>query len=322
MTSRMRLAVSVLGLAAVFAALPGVATAAPSTSARTPASAYPDIIPLPAGFRPEGIAIGRAPFAYFGSLANGAIYRASLATGQGAVISPSPGAGQQAVGLKLDDRGRLFVAGGGGGNARVVDARSGAVLATYQFSTTTPTFINDVVLTPGAAWFTDSQQPALYRLPLGRRGALPGPTGFVRVPLVGEWAQIAGNNANGISRTPDGRALLVVQSATGFLFRVDPATGVATRVNLGAETLLTNGDGLLLRGRTLFVVQNRLNRIAVISLNRAGTAGTVAAHLTSPNFDVPTTVAAYRGRLYLPNARFTTPPTPETTYTAVSVPLP
>jgi hypothetical protein len=26
--------------------------------------------------------------------------------------------------------------------------------------------------------------------------------------------------------------------------------------------------------------------------------------LTSPEFDVPTTVAAYRGSLYLPNARF------------------
>jgi hypothetical protein len=48
--------------------------------------------------------------------------------------------------------------------------------------------------------------------------------------------------------TPDGRALLVVQSNTGYRFRVDPHTGVATRVDLGG-TLLTNGDGLLVQGR-------------------------------------------------------------------------
>ena len=36
--------------------------------------------------------------------------------------------------------------------------------------------------------------------------------------------------------------------------------------------------------------------------------------LTSPGFDVPTTIASYRHSLYLPNARFTTPPTPTTDY--------
>ena len=67
---------------------------------------------------------------------------------------------------------------------------------------------------------------------------------------------------------------------------------------------LTNGDGLLVRGRTLYVVQNQLNQVAVFKLNRRGTAGTLVKTLTVPTFDVPTTVAAYRGSLYLPNARF------------------
>ena len=116
------------------------------------------------------------------------------------------------------------------------------------------------MLTPDAAWFTDSQNAVLYKLPLGRRGGLPAADGFVRVPLSGDWAQVAGFNANGIARTPDGRALLVVQSTTGCLFRVDPRTGVATRVDLGGE-ILTNGDGLLVIGRTLYVVQNRLNQV-------------------------------------------------------------
>jgi hypothetical protein len=35
---------------------------------------------------------------------------------------------------------------------------------------------------------------------------------------------------------------------------------------------------------------------------------------------VPTTVAKFADRLYLPNARFTTPPTPDTPYTANAIP--
>ena len=140
----------------------------------------------------------------------------------------------------------------------------------------------------------------------------------MEVPLGGAWV---GTGANGIARTPDGDALLVIQSPTGLLFRVDPATGNATQVDLGGALLL-NGDGLLLVNRTLFVVQNRLNRVAVVELNKAGTSGEVTQHLTDPRFDVPTTVAAFGNRLYLPNARFTTPPTPDTTYNAVAITKP
>lgn len=72
-------------------------------------------------------------------------------------------------------------------------------------------------------------------------------------------------------------------------------------------------------GRTLDVVQNRLNQVAVVELNRRGTAGEVVDTLTSPMFEVPTTVAAYKDSLYLPNARFTTPPNPETTYSVTRI---
>jgi sugar lactone lactonase YvrE len=274
---------------------------------------FPTEIALPDGFRPEGIATGPGPFAYFGSLADGRIFRANLFTGTGRVISPGPGT--PSVGLKTDDR-RIFVAGGAAGNARVISLRTGEVLASYQFAAA-PTFINDVVLTPRAAWFTDSMQPVLYGLPLGRRG-LPDADDVIRLPLSGDYQQVPGFNANGIVRTPDGSALIIVQSATGTLFRVDPRTGEATAVDLGGEAL-TNGDGLLLDGRTLFAVQNQLNRVAVVRLNGAGTSGRVVEHLTDPRFDIPTTVAAFGDRLYLPNARFTTPPEPTTTYTAVAI---
>ncbi|HEY5846692.1 MAG TPA: hypothetical protein VIT42_07880 [Microlunatus sp.] len=111
------------------------------------------------------------------------------------------------------------------------------------------------------------------------------------------------NNANGIAQTPDRSALLVVKSNTGQLFRVDPRTGKARVVDLGGYAL-TKGDGLLVEGRTLYVVQNRLNRVAVLELNRFGSRGELVRVLTDPDFDVLTTVASFRRSLYLPNARF------------------
>ena len=120
-------------------------------------------------------------------------------------------------------------------------------------------------------------------------------------------------NANGISTTPDGRALLVVQSFTGKLFRVNPRNGHASQVGLGGYSL-TNGDGMLRQGRILYVAQNQDNKVAVIRLTKRGDFGRLVDTLTSPGFDVPTTIASYRNSLYLPNARFTTPPTPTTDY--------
>jgi hypothetical protein len=290
----------------------GLATLAPAAAApvQTPAGSepFPDRIELPDGFLPEGIAIGDVPLAWFGSRADGDIYQANLVTGDGRVISQGPGT--PSVGLKADDRGRLFVAGGNAGDGRVVSVRTGEILASYQF-TDEPSFVNDVVLTGDAAWFTDSSRAELYRLSLGRNGELPAAA--EAVPLTGEWEQTAGFNANGIAQTPDRSALLVVQSSTGLLFRVDPATGEATQVDLGG-TLLTAGDGLLVVGSTLYAVQNQLNQVSEIRLNQAGTAGTLVATHTSPDFDTPTTVAAFGPWLYLPNARFNTPPTPDTPY--------
>lgn len=318
------MAIAFIGLVAVVAGQPGVAAAGPAGTAGTPAPAATHLFPtqfdLPDNFLPEGIAIGKLPFAFFGSRADGSIYRANLITGEGKVFSQGPGT--PSLGLKIDDRARLFVAGGTGGDGRVVHAFSGRILASYRFAEAPPTFVNDVVLTPHAAWFTDSNRPFLYKVPLGRHGQLPTPDKVVHLPLTGEMVMGPNINANGIVRTPDGRALVIVQSNTGLLFRVDPATGVTTKVDTGGE-ILTNGDGLLLRGSTLYVVQNRLNLVAVLTMNSSGTSARLVTKVTDPRFDVPTTVASFADRLYLPNARFRTPPAPpETEFTAVAIPRP
>ena len=292
---------------------PGLAAGLLAATLGAPAGArpFPDQIALPNGFQPEGIAIGRGHTAYVGSLADGDIRALNLRTGAGRTISE--GDGTPAVGMKLDHRGRLWVAGGADGDAKVVDKRSGKVLATYDFAEA-PTFVNDVVLRKGAAWFTDSQRAVLYRVPAGRKL-----TGTHReVPLRGQWRQVSGFNANGITTTPNRRALLVVQSATGFLFRVNPVTGKAKRVDLGGY-LLSNGDGLLVDGRKLFAVQNRDNKVAVLRLGRRGFTGRLVDTLTSPAFDVPTTVAKFGRALYLPNARFGNPEPTTATYSVTRV---
>ncbi|GAA4375186.1 SMP-30/gluconolactonase/LRE family protein [Agromyces bauzanensis] len=298
--------------AATLTALLALTAAGAAQAAGSPSGGGPveDLIELPDGFQPEGIAIDARGTAYVGSLADGDIYAADVHTGAGEVISQGPGT--PSVGLTIDRHDRLFVAGGPSGTARVVDAATGEILASYQLTTNT-SFVNDVVLTQDGAWFTDSLQAQLYFLPVGPSGALPDASEIRTVTLGDEWVQVAGFNANGIAMTPDHRALLVVNSSTGTLYRVDPVAEHTIAVDLGG-TQVPNGDGLLVLGRKLYVVQNQPSQVAVFAMAAQGFSGRLVDTLTSPEFDIPTTVARYGDGLFLPNARFTTPPTPDTEY--------
>jgi sugar lactone lactonase YvrE len=268
----------------------GVAAAAPS---------YPSTIALPRAFQPEGISI-RANTFYVGSIPTGSIYRGNLRTGTGSVFIQRTG--RAAIGVEVDNRNRLFVAGGPTGKAFVYNTRTAADLATYDLA---PGFINDVVVTRTGAYFTNSARAELYRIPIGSGGRL-GST-VQTIPLQPPYLQAAGFNANGIDATRNGRWLVIVQSNTGKLYRVDPRTGATTEIALGGESV-PNGDGLLLDGRTLYVVQNQLNQIAVIRVNSSLTSGRVVTRITDPRFAVPTTIDDLGRRLYAVNARFGSPP--------------
>ncbi len=292
--------------AAAAGAVLAVAPAAPAAAA----PAFPDVIALPQGFQPEGIASGTGTTFYAGSIPTGAVVVGDFRTGDVDPLVPAR-SGRAAIGLKAD-RGLLYVAGGPTGKAFVYDARTGADIAVYQL-TTGATFVNDVVLTREAAYFTDSVNPVLYRI---ARDAAGAPGALTVIPLTGDLVYTSGFNVNGIAATPDGKTLYVVQSNTGAVFAVDPATGVTTRVT--PDRTVPNGDGILLDGQTLYVVQNRLNLVAAVDV----ATGAVLTRVTDSDFDVPTTIAEFGSSLYAVNARFgTATPTPQTaSYAVVRLP--
>lgn len=275
--------------------------------------AFPDVIALPDGFAPEGIAVGSGHTAYAGSLADGTIVAVDLRSGE--VTALTAPAGVPAVGLTTAPGGKvLYVAGGPEAEVRAYDTRSGDLLATV--ATPGAGFVNDLVVADGVVWATDSFGASLHGLPVDGEGV---PTGAVEtLPLTGDFTPTGGFNLNGIAATADGGTLVVVQSSTGTLFTVDPSTGVTNAIDLGGDDV-ANGDGIDLRGRDLLVVQNRQNLVTTVRLAPDLSSGEIVSSVSDPDFDVPTTIDRSGSRQYVVNARFGTPVTPDTAYTLVRV---
>jgi sugar lactone lactonase YvrE len=273
-----------------------------TTAATAP---LPYSVPLPNDFAPEGIAVGTGSTFYVGSLLDGDIYRGDLRSGEGAPFVDAP-PGRSAAGLKVDQSGRrLFVAGGPTGHAYVYDAVDGSPLADIQLSTTA--LVNDVVVTKDGAYFTDSANPVLYKVPIAPNGTLGAPQ---TIQLTGPASAIvAFPNLNGIAATPNGDTLLVGHSTLPGLFTVDPQTGASRAIAItgGSLTPGTN-DGILLDGRTLWVVENFANRVIGVKLSPDLSSGEVVAVLTNADvgglFRIPTTVAKHGNQLAIVNARF------------------
>lgn len=294
---------------------------------------FPKVFNVPNGWQPEGIAVGRGSSFYVGSLLHGGVYGGDLRTGDGEVVVP-PQEGRIAVGLDVDVRSNaIFVAGGGPalgpipGSGYVYDAETGVELAEYPLG---GLFVNDVIVTRGAAYFTDSLRPVLYKVPLGPRGELPDPSDVQEIPLGNgfDFEPTAFPNANGIVATPDGKSLIVANSYFASLYKVDNLQAdevEVTKIDLGDDNL-PSGDGLVLAGHTLYVVQNNLNKIGVVSLDPSLTSGIVSDQpLESDAFIIPTTAASFGSTIYAVNARFGdfTPgvPSPDLEFTVVGLPM-
>lgn len=283
-------------------ALVGVVLAVVSVAGPGLAGVSSEEIILPGASGAEGIATGAGSTFYAGDLFTGDIFRGDLRRGDVELFINAP-EGRAAAGLKADLRhDLLFVAGAFTGQAFVYDLSTGAALASYPLGG----FINDVVVTRDAAWFTNSNAATLYRVPIGPEGTL-GP--LETLALSGPAANLAfAFNLNGISATPDGKTLIVAHSGLGALFTVDPDTGASALIEGVAVPAV---DGILLEAGRLYAVQNVLNQIAVINLSPDLSSGSVEDLITSSNFQVPTTVARHGNLLAVVNAKFDTgfPPT-------------
>ena len=320
---------AILIAAALSAAIVVPAAADPGHGKGKAKGQEPAVIELPQNFQPEGIATAERHTFYVGSRVTGAIYRGSLRTGEGDILveggPEAAGDDRAATGLKVDRYGRLFVSGADSKHIRVYDARTGAQLRDY-FAGDDAGFINDVIVTRRGAYFTDSNNAWLYFVPFGDGGELGD---LRRIPLGGEYVITAGFNANGIVAARGGKSLIVVKSNTGELFEVDAATGIADRIELtGGDGELINADGMLLEGRTLYVVENRddpdpsaagVGVVSVVKLARNLSSGRIAGTIHSELFQVPTTIARSGGRNYVVNAKFGLP-NPDGSFEVVKVP--
>ena len=291
---RIHLLVALAGLVLV---LPLVATGAKR----------PDHINLPNGWQPEGIAIGKGNTFYVGSIPTGRVWKGNLRNGQGSELVPNRG--RQAIGVAVDQRNRLFVAGGPTGDGYVYDARTGADIAQYDF-TSASSFVNDVVVTKRAAWFTDSVRQFLYKVPIGRNGQLGAAQS---VPLTGDIVYQAGFNVNGIDATPNGRTLIIVQTNTGKLFKAN-RQGVTHEIALGGASVPGRRDPAARPDALRRGPQPARTASLVIKLRPNLRSGTGLRTITNPDLDDPTTIDEHGSRLYAVNARFSTPPGPDVPY--------
>ncbi len=290
----MRRLISAFSVAAVLVGSAFSATAA--------AKSFPASITLPGATSAEGIATGIGSSFFAGDLFLGDIYRGDLRSGAVSLFVDAP-TGRMALGMKVDvPHSLLFVAGGFTGQAYVYDARTGADVAVIQLADPTlGTVINDVTLSDGAAWFTDSVSPHLYRVPIGVDGSIGTPSTLV---VTGPAAHIAGPfNMNGIVAAPGGKTLIVAHSADGTLYTVNPATGASAPIT-GAD--VPNVDGILFEAGRLWAVQNLSNQVTELRVSSDLSSATVEGIITSPLFEVPTTVARDGSRLALVNAKFDT----------------
>lgn len=267
----------------------------------------PSLYLLPQDARyPEGIAAeNKSGTFYVSSVADGSIYSGNVRDEQAELFLPGGQDGRtQAVGLALND-GQLYVAGGQTGKVFVYDTSDRDLIR--SFSSQDAGFLNDVAVNPrsGDAYVTDSFVPILWRVPAEEvtNSSIPGE--------LEPWLDLSdtpiqytmGFNLNGIVATPNGRYLLTVQSNTGNLYRIDTQTKQVTSVDLGSATL-TNADGLVLRGHTLYVIRNQDELITEVSLNGQFTSGRIKGDTSAASLDFPTTGALVHGRLLVVNSQF------------------
>jgi superoxide dismutase, Cu-Zn family len=251
---------------------------------------------------PEGIALAPDASAVFtGSSNDGTIYRVPLdgSEAQKFSLGGSPGR-TAALGMKVHSNGKLIVAGGGSGMVAILDTTTGMTERVLRSLEAPPSYMNDLTVTgDGTVYVTDSFRPFLYRFNVNEpSGVLEPWLDLSTTPIEYQPGQI---NLNGIVSSADGTHLVTVQLVMGQLWHIDTVTQAVTEISL--EQPLTAGDGLVLEGTTLYVVQNSLKQISVLELAEDYSAANLTRTIQDANFKFPTTAVLHNGELLVVNAQ-------------------
>jgi sugar lactone lactonase YvrE len=263
---------------------------------------------------PEGIAVGKHGTFFVSTTGDGTIYSGSLASD---TVTPFiPGDGNPAVGIKVR-KGKLYVAGGGSGLIKVYDLTTKALLAT--FDTGAGGFLNDLVVThKGDVFVTDSFRPMIWHLTAAQVAAGTGtPQGL---DVSGSITFTANQfNLNGIVQKSSKR-LIVVQSITGQLWRIDLAKGLGAIKKIVEITgaPVPGGDGMIFdRGRLVVVQGGPPAQLNFLKLRHGQRRARSERTQTSTNLHGPSTVARDGKFLLVVNADFATSTKP---FTVVGLP--
>ncbi len=297
---------------------------------------WPEEIAIPTGFEAEGIERGKGAEFFLGGFSfssvlvpafggpphpmseyAGAIFKGNLRTGEGAIlVDTRPTGGKPVSGLSYDPRTDYLYAATGFADlvngiitdqgVIVYDASSGDVIMEIGFGDNI--VINDCLVTRRAVYCTDSINPDLYKLVLGKGGRLPSNPVFEVISMDGFEMQ-PGFNANGLVGKFNGKKLVIVNITTGVLYRVDTASGVASPIKIkGDEKLFMDGDGLHLDGRTLYIMQNFSDKIAVVKLSENFKRGKFIKNIPGADeinpLKVATSIIGFGNSLYAINTHF------------------
>jgi Cu-Zn family superoxide dismutase len=270
-----------------------------------------DVYALPDDrFFPEGIAYDASTgFFYTGSTISGNILKVNISSGATSLFSEGAAQGRAfCTGMKLDNKGRLWVCGGGEAKIHLL-SKDGFLVKTWDTKALYGgAFVNDCIGDQEYMYFTDSQTPKIYRAKVTEDQ--PGNLEEWLTYTAQQIPVIAGTNANGIEMTKDGKYLVVVVSSSGKLYRIDKATKAIAEIALTAT--VPSGDGILLDGNTLYVSRNATGQIFPVVLNADFTQGTVGSGFGT-NLLFNTTMAKVGNDLLVVNGQLnrrtgTTPP--------------
>lgn len=261
----------------------------------------------PVGSKFEGIgADERRGLFYVSEVTGGEIHRGSVQSAQTEEWLEGDGTDGRftARGITVDHEGNVYVAGGpnGIGTGRPdlwVYDKEGALLAALRVPGTADAFLNDVAIgRDGAAYFTNSNDPQVFRVAEGEDGW----EATLWADATDTITRSAGFNLGGIVLSADRSAFVVAQGNVGRMWRFDARTGEASEI--ATDTDLVNADGLVRQGNRLTVVRNFSRMVATLRVSADGSRLVTLGQEPSSADRVLTTAKTLRGRILYVDSKF------------------